>query len=399
MAHDSTASGSDGHVEDGAPASSWDGAAPQGKRPSGVPRELVLGERIGVTYTTQTTAVSALRALPLAALRLDPWNPRLPRELQGIEDDLLRQHVALHCDAIDVARSIARHGFFPSEPLIAVPQGREGFVVVEGNRRLVALRLLDDPGLARGLGNAAEWRALAAIARLPRRLPVVVAPRRDVVAPIIGYRHISGIKPWEPFFKARFVAELVDFGSSFAEVAEVVGERVSDVATQYRNFGIVEQAREQFVLDVKRVVDHFGTFTYAMSSLALRAHIGAKRPSQTRPHHRPLPPTAAQRVGELLSWLFGDDERRPVIADSRQITSLGKAVGSAVGLRVLRETRDLDQATAAAQITAGRVRTRLSTVHSHLVYLRDEALTQSFDEQAKLLISECHRLLVELEHA
>ena len=58
-------------------------------------------------------------------------------------------------DAITIAESIARHGYFESEPLVAVPYEaaypgekrgeRSGeYVVVEGNRRLTALRALAD---------------------------------------------------------------------------------------------------------------------------------------------------------------------------------------------------------------------------------------------------------------
>ena len=61
------------------------------------------------------------------------------------------------------------------------------------------------------------------------------------VAPLIGYRHISGIQPWEPFARARFVTRLVDDqGLPFEEVAELVGVDMSQVRSFYRNYSMLE---------------------------------------------------------------------------------------------------------------------------------------------------------------
>ena len=64
-----------------------------------------------------------------------------------------------------------------NDPAVPDPSNPGEFVVAEGNRRLVALRLLSRPGLAEelGLDEAGEWVALAADASLPDRFPVVVA--------------------------------------------------------------------------------------------------------------------------------------------------------------------------------------------------------------------------------
>ena len=79
---------------------------------------------------------------------------------------------------------------------------------------------------------------------------MIVAPDRQSVAPVIGYRHISGIEPWEPYAKARFIASLVDDEQlEFQAVADLVGERSNDVAANYRNFAVVTQAQDDFGID------------------------------------------------------------------------------------------------------------------------------------------------------
>src|SRR5207247_388129 len=143
--------------------------------------------------------------------------------------------------ALSIAESIARHGYFESEPLIAVPaaaaypdESRRGaaarrYIVVEGNRRLTALRALVDPDFRSSL-RGRRWAALPDDAELPADLPVLVVADRDQVAPILGFRHITGIAPWEPYPQANYIAELIDeSGRSFAEVADLLNRSVTEV--------------------------------------------------------------------------------------------------------------------------------------------------------------------------
>ncbi len=274
--------------------------------------------------------------LPLKDLHLDPLNPRLPEDLQETEEQTLLEYIAEAYNAIEVARSVARYGYFQSEPLIAVQENGR-YVVVEGNRRLVALRILANPALARGLDMADEWAELAESERVPEEVPVVVAEDRKVVAPIIGYRHISGIEPWKPYQKARFIARFINVEKlSIDDVAILVGERPTDVAAHYRNYEIVSQARDKLHLDTSRVEGKFGVFTRAMSSQSLRQHIEAPASAEVMSGQPViLPDDKAENAKELFSWLFGDEDDDQVISESRDITRLGTVVGSEEGLKVL----------------------------------------------------------------
>ncbi len=48
-----------------------------------------------------------------------------------------------------MAKSIVLRGYFPNEPLLAIKE-KDRYVVVEGNRRLAALKALREPGLLEG---------------------------------------------------------------------------------------------------------------------------------------------------------------------------------------------------------------------------------------------------------
>ena len=335
--------------------------------------------------------------LPMHQLRLDPLNPRLPEAYQGASETQLLEYIAETYSGIEVARSIALHGYFHSEPLIVISETEDSCIVVEGNRRLVALRILAQPDLAAELDDADEWRNLADEADLPERIPVVIARDRQSVAPIIGYRHISGIEPWEPYPKARFIASLVvDENLEFQAVADLVGERTSDVAANYRNFAIVTQAKDDFGIDITRVTRRFGVFTRAMTSLPLRTYIGAPAPADVHPGKNPLPEDSGTKAQELFSWVFGENGTNPVIGESRDITTLGQVVSTEDGLRILKETRDLEASYIAAGGLRDRLLRRLTNAHNNLEAAQEDLAAYYDDEEVQGLISRCQESLQRL---
>ncbi len=340
-----------------------------------------------------------MEELEVALLHLDPFNPRLPEEMQGKEEEELQEFIADAYDAIEVARSIADHGYFPSEPIIVLKHlDIEGhYLVAEGNRRVVALRLLANPEAAAALDDADEWQELATSGSVPKKVPAVIAPDHTAVAPIIGYRHISGIQQWDPYAKARFIAHLVASGTSFEDTAAVVGQRPTDVAAQYRNLCIVQQAQEWGV-DITAATRSFGVFTRAMTG-PLREFIAAPPPSNVSRDVRPVPTEKKEELRDLLSWLFGNEQSGPVIAESRQLTELGTVVNSEVGVQILKDTRDLEAAFVAAGGLRDRLARRLQNALNNLVAAQEDFDAYSDDADIQALVENCREALDDLEGA
>lgn len=120
--------------------------------------------------------------LPTDSLLFDPLNPRL-REEVGVEDaDTDTQQgilLGLWRDfAVDeVALSIAANGYFPHEPLF-VAREAQGLVVIEGNRRLAAVKLLRDAPLRRLVGATDLPRIAAKERGRLDTLPALILDRR-----------------------------------------------------------------------------------------------------------------------------------------------------------------------------------------------------------------------------
>ena len=324
-------------------------------------------------------------------LLLDSLNPRIPEGKRSLSPDALLKFIADTYNSIAVARSIAKHGYFPSEPLIAI-KDKSKYIVVEGNRRLAALKLLKDKEGRKTLAEAAEWNSISNDGPIDE-VPVIVVKDRRSVAPIIGYRHIAGIQQWDAYAKARYIASQVEEADlSFEATAAEVGEKPNDVRSHYRNYRIAEQAKKAGI-DTTDLIDNFGTFTRAMQSADLRKFIGAPAGNQVKRNSNPVPKAKTDELGELVSLMFGAE---PVIQDSRDISRLGKVVASPDGLKALRKAKNLKT----AEIAAGGHRERLlSRLNSALNALRDaheDIAEYRTDKEVKELLAECQEAVKDL---
>src|SRR6266516_3680854 len=85
----------------------------------------------------------------LGQLRLDPRNPRLREGMENASQAELLAELAREYELQDLGRSIADNGYFSEEPLVAVKdKSGKTWTIIEGNRRLAALQLLEQPNAA-----------------------------------------------------------------------------------------------------------------------------------------------------------------------------------------------------------------------------------------------------------
>lgn len=308
-----------------------------------------LRERMDNSSTRDGVVGKALH-LPVSDLLLDTENPRFGSKTKELTQEDLALKLEMGFDIITVAESIARNGFFANEPLIVIESKTKGkYTVIEGNRRLTALLSLTNDEIRSKMYQTDRLLQLAATSVFKKTdlVPVTLVDNREMIAPILGFRHISGIMEWQPLAQAIFVAKLIDEdGYSFETAAEVVGKSKSDIAGMYRNQAIAKQATE-VGMNTSGLENSFSSLTVAMSSPGIRAFIAAPLGNAVTPGMKPIPEDHFDELKELLAFLFGDDESEPVIRDTREINRLGKVIQHETGLSTLRSTWSLADAEAA----------------------------------------------------
>lgn len=133
--------------------------------------------------------------MPLDQLVFDPENPRLPGRLHHADDEQVLDYLLEEGDLADLMISLGTQGYYDAEPLLVTRRkgGSNVYIVVEGNRRLAALKLLDNPDLAtntrksntvKKISNEAEYH--------PKEISVQIYNDRKDILWYLGYRHITG---------------------------------------------------------------------------------------------------------------------------------------------------------------------------------------------------------------
>ena len=82
-------------------------------------------------------------------LKLNLQYPRLPKSKQGIDEGEVIKFMLLESATLELMMAIGENDFFAGEQLLVVPDEEdEGkYIVIEGNRRLTAVKLLSTPVL------------------------------------------------------------------------------------------------------------------------------------------------------------------------------------------------------------------------------------------------------------
>ena len=214
-----------------------------------------------------------IKLIPLSDLLFDPDNPRLPKEFRGKRDEgAVITHMLRDESLIELMKSIGQTGYSASEPLLIVPEG-EKFIVVEGNRRLAALKLLSNPQLATIRRKSVE-EVICEKLHTPESIPCIQYECREDILDYLGYRHITGVKNWGALEKARYLQQLYDrhiatVGTEniFYVLAKMIGSRRDYVAKLLTSYAMYERANNQayFGVDIEEKDVDFSLLSTALS--------------------------------------------------------------------------------------------------------------------------------------
>lgn len=185
------------------------------------------------------------KSLSVATLQLDEKNPRLGREVRARAPRDIIQHLFEHDKAMDVAQSIALRGYFPNEPLLAVKE-KDKYIVVEGNRRLAALKALREPGLLEGPLEKQVGRLSRSIQDFESiaKVPVTIAPNRRATDRQIAGRHTgTPVLAWQAENRASFILDKLAEGYDNSDLRDRLGFTLSDIQDARQTRAIADMAR------------------------------------------------------------------------------------------------------------------------------------------------------------
>ncbi len=290
----------------------------------------------------------------------------------------------------ELGQSIAANGYFSEEPLVTIKDEKKGkWIVVEGNRRLAALMLLNDPDSA-PKDYRAQWKEISEQRqREVIKVPILEYEHRDQITPYLGYRHITGVLEWKPLQKGRYIAQLVESSKlTFAQIARLVGSKQPTVREHYTAYTLLRQARDAFAIDTQYAERTFGVLRRALSDPNIRNFIGLELDKSQAELRRPLPKAKAEEAKELLTWMFGDGKTAAALKDSRQLRQLGVVLGEKRAIAALRTSNSVEY----AYEYAGGEERRLVEVLNSAGFHLDQALPMALRHHGKKdVIAAMHR--------
>ena len=290
-------------------------------------------------------------------LQFDTNNPRFTPDKRPDEDSdrAIIAELARTADLSELIQSIGTSGYINIEPLIVVVR-QDQLVVLEGNRRLAAIKALRDQNLANQAKISLPDVSAEKLATTDEILVYRVEKEEDA-RELIGFKHINGPQSWDAFAKASFAARWLDSQQQeseplkLIEIADRMGDKHATIHRMVTAYYLLMQAErlEIFHMDdrYKRAFSFSHLYT-GLSYSEFTDYLGMPRPQRNEdPSRDPVDRDHYRELGFILKWLYGSKEQeiQPVVRS--QNPDLGKVrdvLKSKSGTRVLEQTSDLADA-------------------------------------------------------
>lgn len=290
--------------------------------------------------------------LDVNRLQLDLFNPRLPKSKQGKDENTVIEYMLLETATLELMESIGENDFFAGEMLLVIPSTEKAgyFTVIEGNRRLTAVMLLNNPKLAkvkkistREIYDKAKFR--------PTMLPCLIFNHKEDILKYVGFVHITGKKSWRMLEKGRYLSEMkksplfknLPLAEASKEIAKITGSRspyIRKMLVSYMLYEIIEDEKFYQIDGLSDTSFFLNYFTDGLQKENIRKYVNVDIDSDD-----PLRGLNHEHLQELVTWWFKKSEGvSRVIGDSEGMRKLNEVLGNEVALAAFKRGVNIDMA-------------------------------------------------------
>lgn len=280
-------------------------------------------------------------AIAPADLHFDRENPRFVDMGYSDETDIIRE-LYDHADVDELIQSILSAGYIDFEPLIVL---RASNIVLEGNRRLAALRLITNEDLRRKLKISLP--DIEAPQPLPERLRVLVVEHRDDARSFIGFKHINGPHKWDALAKAKYAAHWYESGGDIGTISRTLGDNHNTVRRLVNGWYALQQAIEDG-FDINQISKKNFAFSHlytALTRASVRDYLGLSNEDLSSPPQAdPIAPAKSGELQQLMSWLYGQEhkgETTIIQSQNPNLNELSRVLAHPEAKAMLMAKRDL----------------------------------------------------------
>lgn len=371
--------------------------------------------------------------LPLDIIFLDAENPRLAKQKDLSNQFDLIKTLNDGFDLEEIALSMSENGYFDEEPIIVVPKNPppglfDGevdeiqkkieelvqknaieFTVVEGNRRIGTAKILLNGDLRLKLKIREDSFPKVKnqeVAQDISYIPSIIYSNREDIGPYLGVRHITGLLKWDAYAKAAYIAqtveEKVNKGATMDESIKTVQQQIADrsdvIKKQYLCYKIMKEAEDDLDFDTKNIKDKFSLLTVALNSPAIRHYVGSPTYKDANFGERIIPIDRVEQLRYLLTWIYGDGKRDPILSDSRRITKeLAPVLASKEATEYLIKNNNLEEAYERSEGERNYIVRKINSASNNIKFSLSFAWKYKQDQEVQDSVKECAGAIMELQ--
>jgi hypothetical protein len=297
------------------------------------------------------------RGCPTSLLEFDRSNPRLVTGdlySTATDEDIIS---ALNEIATldELITSICTNSYLDLEPLIVLGDAKGPFRVLEGNRRLAAIKLIQDPELARRCRVSVPKSIPKRVTDSVKTVTVWRVQTESDAQAFIGFKHINGPHRWDAYAKARFVSDWytkeMGNGLSIDAIARQLGDDNDTIRAYISGILVLQQAENARLFQIS---DRYNKGKFAFSHLytalgrtEYQEFLGLKQGWNRSPDIDPVPRKNVEKLGEVLRYIYGSkqDEFAPLVrSQNPDLKQVGEVINHPVALERVRSGATLSTA-------------------------------------------------------
>jgi hypothetical protein len=155
----------------------------------------------------------------------------------------------------------------------------------------------------------------------------------------LGFRHVTGIKEWNPAEKAEYIAKLIDDNNlSYEDVRKQIGSKAPTVRQHYISYRLLLQMEQQEDVSVEAVEEKFSVLYLSLRTQGVQKYLHIDIQAPPNKAKTPVPKAHLDNLVNFARWLFGDDKQPPLFTDSRNVDNFGKILESPAAVNYLERT-------------------------------------------------------------
>lgn len=297
----------------------------------------------------------------------------------------------------DLIFSFKQNGYVPVDQIQVRKIGHQKYLVIEGNRRVAALKALE-----------AMYNDSQDIGKLDpsifKKVPVVDYEGNDpaMFKVLMGLKHISGNKKWPAINQAKLLSSLYEeHNMSEEDIYKSLGISKIEMRTTRRTLSLIKRYEESDFGD-QFSSDKYSTFREIIKNPKIKDWLDLS------PTDYEISDVNEANLYRLFSWISETEEeiedddldsgeyqvvvKEPIIETALQVRELGKIISDPKAINNLEATRSLIDATLSSEtLGKNKLDNALSLIRDQInvsfnySYLLDDEKSESISESIKKL--------------